>query len=303
MEIKIYADVVFFINLFMDFFIFWVTGRLAKMKASFLHIFLGSLTVSILYCVILFIPFLNQFYNFIGSVCILTVGIVITFGPKKWKQFLKLLVLAHVSAFMIGGAAMALFYYTNLSALVGNAVGISKVHFSIKLLVLSTACIYVFLKLSMGWLQANVINKKAYCDVKISFDGREEEFTALIDTGNSLSDPLTGGAVIIAEFSAVKDFFSPALQLDFYENGKLDYVSLLQKYKNDPVIQKIRLIPFSSLGNKNGMLIGFQSDKVETIWEEKELILKGATIAVSQNCLCKNKSYKGLVNPEIFQSL
>lgn len=299
--IKIYADVVFFINLFMDFFIFWITGKLIKVKTSNIHIFLGSLVTAVLYCVILFVPILNRFYNFFGAVFVLSVGIGIAFRPKKWKTFLLLLFFSHISAFAVGGTAMALFYCFNFFPFVGENVGISRSHFSLKLLLFSTAAIYIILKIGTVWIQTNIIDRKSYCNLKIFFEGKEEQFTALIDTGNLLSDPFTGNTVIVAEFTKIQKFFSPEIRLAFYENAELNFEILLEKYKEEAVFKKVRFIPFCSLGKKNGMLLGFQSDKAEAYWKEKNLVIENPIIAVYQNHLSKSGVYHGLVNPEIFQ--
>lgn len=299
--IKIYADVVFLINLFMDFFIFWITGKLMKVKSSNIHIFFGSLVTAVLYCMILFVPVFNHFYNFLGAVFILSIGIGIAFRPKRWKTFFLLLLFSHISAFAVGGTAMALFYSFHFFPFIGENAGISRAHFSLKLLFASTAAIYIILKIGTVWIQANIIDRKSYCSLKIFFGEKEEQFTALIDTGNLLSDPFTGNTVIVAEFTEIQKFFSPEIRLAFYENTELNFETLIEKYKEEPIFKKVRFIPFCSLGKKNGMLLGFQSDKVEAYWKEKNFVIEKAIVAVYQNHLSKNGVYHGLVNPEIFE--
>lgn len=299
--IKIYADIVFLINLFMDFFIFWITGKLIKVKSSNIHIFFGSLVTAVLYCMILFMPLLNHFYNLLGAVFILSIGIAIAFRPKKWKTFFLLLLFSHISAFAVGGTAMALFYSFHFFPFIGENAGISRTHFSLKLLLASTAGIYIVLKIGTVWIQANIIDRKSYCSLKIFFGQKEEQFTALIDTGNLLLDPFTGNTVIVAEFTEIQKFFSPEIRLAFYQNTELNFETLVEKYKDEAVFKKVRFIPFCSLGKKNGMLLGFQSDKVEAYWKEKNFVIEKAIIAVYQNHLSKNGVYHGLVNPEIFK--
>lgn len=299
MQIKIYADVVLFINLFMDFFIFWILSRLVKKKVPLHRIALGSGLSAILYCVALFIPILHRFYNFFGALIILTAGILVSFRPKSAKELIKLLFFAHISAFAVGGAGMALFYFTNISSIVGNMLSFSIGNFSIKLLIASTASIYIIIKLSSGWINANIINKKSFCTVKIYFNQQEVQATALIDTGNSLTEPITGAPVIVVEFNVISKFIPPEARILFYEKDDVTIEKVTEKLEGHLLSNRLRLIPFSSLGSKCGMLIGFKPDKTEILFNDKDnLNLDNAIIGIYNNLLCKNKGYNALINPD-----
>lgn len=301
MQVKIYADVVFFINLFMDFFIFWIVKHLVKKKISFIRLLLGSLLAALLYCLVLFIEVLNRFYNFTGALLILTVAIYFIFRPRSGKELLKLLFFSHVSAFAVGGAGIALFYFTNISSAIGSMFHFSVGNFSFKILIASTASIYIVIKLSAGWINTNIINKKNFCNVRIYFGSESAQVTALIDTGSSLFDPITNAPVIVAEFTAVQKFFPPETRLIFYKEKKIVAENIIECLGEHPMAKKIRLIPFTSLGVENGMLLGFKADKTEVITQDKEdLPISNAVIGIYNHSLCKNKGYNALISTDIF---
>lgn len=303
MQFTIYADVIFFINAFMDFFIFWIVSRIVKNKVSFLRLMLGGAVASLFYCLILFVPVLHILYNFFGALLILSLCLWFIFKPKKVAEFIKLLIFAHLSAFAVGGAAMALFYFTSISDLLGEMLTFSVSHFSLKLLIASTAMIYIVLKLGSGWIHTNVTHSRDFCKLEISFDGKTAEVTALVDTGNALSDPISKAPVIVVEFSSIREFFTHEAQLAFYEYKDKSIEGVIDKVREGPMQSRIRIIPFSSLGAERGMILGFFPDEAKIIFgEESSITITNVIIGVYNHSLCKNKGYQALVNTEVFQS-
>lgn len=299
MQVEVYADVVFFINLIMDFFIFLIVSKLAKKAIGCKRIFLGSIVASILYCFIIFIPTLQNFYNFFGAMLILMIAIMITFKPSNIKELLKFLFLSHVSAFAIGGAGMALFYYTNLSNVIGNMISFNIKNFPFKILLIATATSYIVIKLSLNWIKAIFSKTKVFYPVKIYFNNEQIDLNALVDTGNSLHDPTTNEPVIVVEFAVIKKLLPDCMKLIYYEDKENDLNSIAYSLDNTKI--KIRMIPFSSLGVKSGMLIGFKPDIVEIQNNNDKLTFKNIIIAIYNYNLSKDGTYQALINPEIFE--
>lgn len=297
---EIYADVVFFINFIMDFFIFLIVSKLLKKKIIYKRILAGAFTAAVLYCLVIFIPFLRKIYNFFGAVAILMIASLIAFNPKSIKEMVKIVFLSHVSAFSIGGAGIALFYYTDLPKAVGNMISFNIEDFPFKVLITVTASSYIILKFSMEWLKSIFSKHKEYYSVKISFNSIDVRIRALVDTGNSLKDPLTLSPVIVAEFSAIKKFLPDTIKLIYYEQKEENLTEILNNITDSSISSRIRMIPFSSVGVKNGMLLGFVPDKVEVENDEENLHLKNAVIAIYNYKLSKEGTYQALINPDIF---
>lgn len=96
---------------------------------------------------------------------------------------------------------------------------------------------------------------------------------ALVDTGNNLKDPLNNQPVIIVEQDALKGLLPPEIErvVAEVENGEL---SALQRLETLEAWQtRIRLIPFNSIGRKNGLLVGFRPDAVKSAIIPPALIL------------------------------
>ena len=63
----------------------------------------------------------------------------------------------------------------------------------------------------------------------------------------------------------------------------------------DKYISKLRVLPFSSLGKQNGMLLGFKVEKVIVILNEEELIRNDVIIGIYDKKLSINEKYECLI--------
>lgn len=296
MQGELYADVFFLINLVMDVLIFWVVSMLIKRKTKFFKLLKGGLIIATLYCLILFVPMLKLFYNFYIMQLVLILGILYTFSPKSIKEFFKLILFFYISAFSVGGLGIALFYFSNITTVIGNNISFNVKDFSIKILVVVSCITYIFIKLSSSWYKRVIVKKQTFYQTKIFIDGENILFNALLDTGNSLSDPLSDYPVIIAEFNTIKELLPNNIKLLFYENKENEIMSVISDI-GDSFQKRIRMIPFESIGKKDGILLGFRPDKVEINKENSVITLSEVIIGIYNFSLSKDNAYQGLLNP------
>ena len=296
--VEIYADVVFFINFAMDFFVFWIVSKLIRQKAKLYRLLLGGAVAAALYCFVIFFPRLEGVLNIFLAFAILMLGTIISFGITTVKEFIKLIFFAHLTAFALGGAGMALFYYSNISDYIGNFIGFTVHNFSIKLLIAVSCAAYIMIKLASGWISRTIIKKQIFYHINIVFDNTEISLNALVDTGNSLHDPISNFPVIVVEFAEIKQFLPDSLKIMFYEKQDDDLFSAVSSLQESRLAGRIRMIPFTSIGKQNGMLLGFKPDKV--IIAEKKLELQDVIIAIHNFRLSKDGVYHALINPDIF---
>lgn len=297
MQVEIYADVVFFINFIMDFFIFWIVSKLYRRKTNYIRIFLGSALAALFYCLLIFIFRFNIILNILAALFILSISIFVCFNPKNIKEFFKLMLLTNASAFAVGGAGIAIFYFTNITNIMGNLINFNIKGFSFKILLSSTCIVFIIIKLFIKYYQRIIIKKQSFCKVKIFYEDAFLELNALIDTGNSLHEPISHKPVIVAEFMAVKELLPDAVKLIYYEKKDDDLNMLLESLSNEEEKIPFRMIPFSSLGRQNGMLIGFVVNRAEIDSKDK-LVAENVIIAVYNYKLSKDGAYNALLNPE-----
>lgn len=299
MEIKIYADVLFCINAFMDFFILWLTSVLSGKKIRLWKLIIGGILLSFFCCLGLFSPMLSFLYSPIGAFLLLCLGVIILFRPHKMKELFYLLTLAYGGAFFVGGISIAIFFFMDFSSVFGQNIFFSIRHFSWKILLCSTGIFYIMLKVGKIWVEAHITKGKEYCTMVITCNGRKAELCTLIDTGNGLIDPFSGNYVVIAAFPAVESFFSEESKLLFYQHVLKE--AELQEYM---MVQEkelsLRLIPFSSLGTENGLLLVFRPEGVRLLWGDKSIERKDIMVGIYSGVF--QGGYHGLVNPELLNS-
>ena len=94
---------------------------------------------------------------------------------------------------------------------------------------------------------------------------------------------------------------------NFYSNEHL--IMALKRANNLEKITKIlqgtnylsrfRLIPFSAVGRKNGMLVGFRVDKVKVISDELEIEKKKVIVGLYDNSLSQGEKYNALIGMDL----
>lgn len=282
----------------MDSLIFFCVSKLSKIKASLSKILCGSFICALLFCFTIFIPIGNNLIITVISFLIISVGIFITFKPANFKLFFKLILLCHVCAFAIGGIAMYLFFQTNFYYYITDGAKIVIENFPVKVLIISAAIIFIILKLSVGFINTHILNRKKFCAVKLHMLNKEIEICALIDTGNNLFEPITNAPVIICEFCAVEKFFDKNIILSYYKKT-LDIHNFSNMIRNSILEEKMCILPYSSLGNENGMLIGFKADFAEIIYDDYKKILNECVIGIYLGELGKNAGFSGIISSEI----
>jgi stage II sporulation protein GA (sporulation sigma-E factor processing peptidase) len=298
MELDIYADIVFIINFSVDFLILIAAGRLADRNAHLWRLILGAAIMALLYCLSIFVSYFHIFYHLLFSVIMLIIGICVAYCPIKPVIFVKLFLFSYICAFLIGGTGMAIYYAANFYDVLGNIDG-QALRLSLPILIAAAVMFYILFRVIKDYLERRTLKRQICMPVRIFMDEKSVEINALVDTGNSLRDPLSRAPVIVAEFESIKSFLPDSVKLMFYgEKGDINPLGLLES-QSGGFDKKLRMIPYESLGKKNGMLIGFRPDKVE-ITRESDIVSRGdVVIGIYNFALSRDGDYQGLLNPEL----
>ena len=128
-----------------------------------------------------------------------------------------------------------------------------------------------------------------YCKLQIKLEDKIISADAIIDTGNFLRDPITKRPVIVID----KETLRGILPDDFLDN-------LLQIISGKDIdigsyTSKIRLIPFTSLGKENGLLIGLKAEKAVISYNTEIINIDDVIIGIYNGVLSKTNKYSALV--------
>jgi stage II sporulation protein GA (sporulation sigma-E factor processing peptidase) len=117
----------------------------------------------------------------------------------------------------------------------------------------------------------------------------------MIDTGNMLKEPITGNSVIVVERNSLYDVIPKEILNNIEDILGGNFEKIPDEIK-EQYIPKLKIIPFSSLGKENGMIIGLKAEKVEIInnddtHEERKNIIVG----IYNKSLTKRGEYNALI--------
>lgn len=299
--IEIYADIVFLINWIMNFFIFRITAMIVKKRPKLWRLILGSAASALLFCLLIFAPVINQYYNIFSALIVLLTGILITFGLCELRELGKIVAFAHISAFAVGGIGSAIFFSTNMGNIIGNVVGFTMNYFSFRILIAAACISYIIIKTILITLNKMGIKKQIIYNIKITIGEQSAQFSALVDTGNTLIEPLSKAPVIIAEYEHIYEFLPEKMRNLFISRQEDDLAQFISAVSGEEFEKNIRMIPFKSLGTENGMLIGFKPDAVEIAKENEILKLHDVVVGIYNLTLTKTGDYQGLLSPCVLE--
>lgn len=223
---KIYIDVVLFINFSFDLLILLTTSIVLKRNAKFYKLMLGAFvgSLSILF---LFIK-ITSFQLFLLKILISILMLLISFGYKNIKYFLKNMLFLYTVSIILGGFLYFLsitFSYKN-TGLVFYFKGLSINY--IFLLISSPIILYIYIKESKMFKR---IHNNIY-KVKLEVENKIYELNGFMDTGNNLVDPYFYKPIILInkKIKSKKNIIVPCSVA--LGNGSLNCVKGKLIYKN-----------------------------------------------------------------------
>lgn len=198
---KIYLDLLLFLNFFLDFILLLCVSLILKRNAKLKRLLLASL-VGALSIFSLFYPF-NSFTLFLLKAVISIFMVLISFGFKDIKYTINNIIYLYLVSIILGGAL----YLINDSLAYKNT-GLIFYHngFSINLVlvfILSPIILFIYVKKQRKLKEEYV---KKY-EVKITFlNGKTKLLTGFLDTGNNLYDPYKKRPIIVINKSVLGSY-------------------------------------------------------------------------------------------------
>lgn len=298
----VYLDLVFLINLLMDYIILWATARLGQIHTTRRQLALGALLGAV-YSVLFFVPGLSFLYALFFRLFISLVIIAVAFYPLTWGRFFHACGYFYFVAFTMGGAVLGAIYLLSSWGIYGTFLHFASKLEQISFLWLFPAVVVAILLARWGALLIRRTLVKSFFRVPltISFGERDLTIPALLDTGNQLKDPLTRAPVVIAEYSALEPFLPEDLREVFRNASSLDLKAAVERFAASAWSHRIRLIPFSSIGRHHGMMLGLKPDAIQMVLDNRVLKTQDVVIGVYEKNLCPHGSYRALVHPELLE--
>ena len=158
-EMIVYVDIIFVENIILDFIILFTVKIICGGKTKILRILIGSIIGSTFSVIDMVVGFNNVIYNFVISLII----ILISFGFRNQKYFIKRLGVFYLTSVTFGGSSLLFIKQIKLINILfcGTLVGFFLIVFVQKLLVKKL---------------------EKTCKIEIDYKGESIEIIALIDS-------------------------------------------------------------------------------------------------------------------------
>jgi stage II sporulation protein GA (sporulation sigma-E factor processing peptidase) len=298
-KMEIYIDVLILQNIVMNYLILLMTSKLSKTKISNLRLLLGSLVGASYVVFLLLFPEIKIYYTTAAKIILSFFIVAVTFYPPKFKSFMRILAIFYISTFIFAGAAFAFLYFNNTDGLVQNGIFYIFDDSKWSMLFFSAVTVFIIVKIFWDLIQERLIRDNLCIPLKVVFENGMIDLFALVDTGNSLHDPLTNAPVVVVEFNAIKNILPSDIQNIFEESKEEDLVRATKIISDSKWFSRFRLIPFTSLGKENGMLIGFKPDYIEIGENTDKKGVSDVIIGIYNRTLSNNNNYNALLSPEL----
>lgn len=247
-RMKIYLDVIFFLNFFFDFLLLVTVKLLLRRNVSIYSILSGAI-IGAMSIFLLFIK-MNSITLFFLKLIISIIMLLITFGFRDLRYTIRNLLYLYSTSMILGGAL----YYLNVEfsykqeGLIFYHNGLS-INF-IVLIILSPIITYLYYKQGIFLKQ----NYKNYYEVTLEHQGLKQKVNGFLDTGNHLVDPYRKRPIILIDKKKliydINEFQMILVPIDT-ANGH----SLLSCIKIDSIF-------IAGIGTRKKVLLGLMDDTI-----------------------------------------
>ena len=299
---EIYLDVVILENIVINYLILLVTAKFSKNRSSTLRLLLGAMLGAAYLVIMILLPDMKVYTTVLSKLLLSVAMVAVTFHFTKLTLFFKALAMFYAATFLFAGAGFALMFFNREWGIMRNGVLMTPMALlNTKWSELLMAFVVTLIILRIVWdvIQKKFLREKLLVQMIISFDKKSIQLFALVDTGNSLHDPLTNMPVVVVEYSAVKELLPLDIRGIFEKNSDNDLNMITATISCSDWFSRFRLIPFTSLGKENGMLIGFRPDYIEIGTEDEKKGVQEVIVGIYNRALSRNEQYKALMNPEL----
>lgn len=278
----IYIDSLFLLNFVVDYLLLLCAGRLAGEVLHRGRLALGA-ALGAAYAAAVFFPGMGFLLHPLCKLSAAVLSLLAGYGGSRRLLRVTLVFFAVSAAF--GGGIFALELLGGRGLTLKNGIFYSAM--DLKLILLSAAGCYVLITLVLQRSARHTPRELA--PAVLTLEGKRVALTALVDTGNTLTDPVSGRPVMVAEGERAKELFPRDHRPG---PGDLrDPTSALAHLGTGEWSRRFRLLPYRSVGVERGLLLAVRVDELELNGRGRGPVL----VALSPTPVSDGGGYQALI--------
>ena len=265
MRYIVYIDRLFLLQLVQSCVLLLLTREFLRSTVTLKRIVFASAAGTLLFCVIFLLSGISRNIKVLLFALCSLATLWLAFRIRTLQVFCRAVILYHAAAFLLAGALYALLHAA------GRRPAMTTMQASLCEVGIGTAALYI-LRWEKKSAQAVIVTAILEDgDVKITLE-------ALIDSGNSLYDPISQRPVCVVEKAALE--------------GKIPL----------DIPEKFRLIPYHSLGKKHGIMQAVEIEKLKVKKEGQELVIEKALLGLYENKVTQSGAYQMILHPALLEN-
>lgn len=269
---RVYLDVLFLLNAWIDYMTLLATARFAGCHTGRRRLLAAGALGGGYAVAVTVMPLPGAVLLLSKAVCAVAL-VAVAFG--RHSRLWRLCGMFVLLSMAFGGAVMAWSY------LWGGAMLLQGVFYlDVTLGQIFWAVVLSYLLVSLVLRRAGKHSGKDVLAVRVWLDGRQASFSALMDTGNDLTDPVSGKPVMVVEKQALQSLLPPEVFRQLSDLGRSSAAQVLEQLP-PPFQQRASLLSYRALGVSQGMLLAIRPDRVEQQGRLAEVLLAVSPYALS----------------------
>lgn len=289
-----------------DFLLLWMTAFVRKRKVRLWRLLLGSF-IGTTYILSLFIEAAAGLYTWYGKLGLSIAMVIAAFGYQRIALSFKDILLFYTVSFLFGGGVFALTFLLQGQESTLNG-----------LLIFEDAYVYPqasFFTLVIGYIAMFALSKYVFrvieigkrraqflLPLRLSVMGVELSATGLLDSGNSLHDPMTRNPVVIVEHSLLMTILPPTLSAAVANGNDTALADVHWLYQLPKAWQsRIRFLPFRGVSAGSHMLIAVALDWLEIMDGDRRFRSEHVIAGLTVGPLSAENTYSVILHPHLVQ--
>ncbi len=266
MYYEIYADSLFLLNFTLNLYLLLLVNRNLHRAATGWRIFLGAVWGGVGYCIMFFLPVPAVLKIVFAVIAVSGGSLMIVFRPSDVKGFFQIAEKLLLYAVMLGGAFYILI----------NHVRMFRNYMMSILGVL--ACGGIFMLIIYSRIGKNEKAKLKPCMVELYKGTKQVRIQGIVDTGNSLTEPLSGKPVSVMD----REVFE-------------------KLWHQEDLINGFRVIPYRSVGCVRGIMKGYEVPEMIIEHGGAKKVCHNIYVGISEGKVSSAGNYQILVHPKLLQ--
>lgn len=278
----VYIDSLFLLNWIVNYLLLLATAKLAGELIRRWRLALGA-ALGALYAAAVFFPGMGFLLHPLCKLGAAVLMLLVSFGGAR--RLIRVTFVFFGLACAFGGGIFAIGLLGGRGLSMNNGILYSAM--DLRIILLSASVCYVLLTL--------VFRRTAKHDMRelvpsvLTLGERRVALTALVDTGNTLTDPVTGRPVMVADAARILPLIPAGILLS--ETELRDPVMAMERLSGEVESRRFRLLPYQTVGVECGMLLALRLDRAQVGNRD----YGGILVALSPNHVSDGGGYSALI--------